>query len=265
MSGSRARRFVAGSWPYLRFRDFLLLAGRTNTWVFREDLARRYLAGEGIEIGALTRPLRVPPGVRVRYVDRMSRSELIQREGPLLQAVGVDPELMTEIDVIDDAERLEKFGDRSLDFVIANHVLEHVEDPIGALENLLRVVRPGGVLLLSLPDARHTFDAPRPRTTVDHLMRDHLEGPEGSRRQHYEEWARTIESLPEERIQDRVEEFAREQARHHFHVWELEDFLALLRALDLPYDLVHAQAYVEEFAVVLRRAAGRPPEAESPL
>lgn len=65
---------------------------------------------------------------------------------------------------------------------------------------------------------------------------------------------------PEEHVQARVEEFAREQARHHFHVWELEDFLALLHAVDLPCELVHAQAYVEEFAVMLRKTEGEAPK-----
>jgi predicted SAM-dependent methyltransferase len=251
----RLRRSVARSRAQLRFRDLVLAVGSGNLWVFREDLARRYLTGDGIEVGALTLPLRVPPGVRVRHVDRMSTADLVRVEGPSLRAAGLDPALIPEIDVVDDAERLAKFADRSVDFVIANHVLEHTEDPIGSLENLLRVIRPGGVLFLTLPDPRYTFDSDRSRTTVEHLLRDHAEGPEGSRRQHYEEWARAIERLPEERIPERVEEFARARARHHFHVWELEDFLGLLRAAELPCALVHAQAYLKEFAVILRRTA----------
>ena len=43
----------------------------------REDLARRYLAGNGIEIGASFWPLRVPPGAAVRYVDYVDRQTLV--------------------------------------------------------------------------------------------------------------------------------------------------------------------------------------------
>jgi SAM-dependent methyltransferase len=96
-------------------------------------------------------------------------------------------------DVVDDGTRLASFANASLDFVVANHMLEHVEDPIVALQHQLRVLRPGGVLYLTLPDARETFDAPRKRTTVEHLLRDHHEGPQVSRREHYEECARLIE------------------------------------------------------------------------
>jgi len=37
----------------------------------RRRLARLYLHGSGIEIGALHMPLWIPPGVTVRYVDRL--------------------------------------------------------------------------------------------------------------------------------------------------------------------------------------------------
>jgi SAM-dependent methyltransferase len=260
---SAAKRSVMRTRAYLRLRDVVVGAHRDNMPVIREDLARRYLAGAGIELGALTKPLRVPPGVRVRYVDRMSRADLLAQEGPELAARGLDLDAIPETDVVDDAGTLASFADASLDFVIANHVFEHLEDPIAGLENALRVLRPGGVLLLILPDARHTFDARRDRTTPEHLVRDHDEGPSVSRAGHYEEWATLIEGHAGAIAQRRVEEFARTDARHHFHVWELDDFLALLRALPLPCELLEARAYGIEFAVVLRRAA-RPAAAPPP-
>jgi predicted SAM-dependent methyltransferase len=248
-----ARRLAGRSPAQLRFRDVVLRAGKRNPWVVREDLARRYIVGSGIEIGALTTPLRVPPGVRVRHVDRMSREDLIGAEGPALVSAGLDPADIPDIDAVEDAAQLAGLADASVDFVIANHVLEHLEDPIEALHNALRVIRPGGILLLTLPDARHTFDARRAPTTVEHLVADHEDGPHTSRRAHYEEWARLIEGVPEAQVAARADEFARADARHHFHVWRLESFLAILLAVPFPAELIHAQAYLAEFAVVLRR------------
>jgi SAM-dependent methyltransferase len=227
----------------------VLLSGQDSQATFREDLARRYLRGDGIEIGPLHHPLRLPPGTRVRYVDVMSREQLLATH---TSAVYGDPRWVVGPDVIDDCERLGTFADASLDFVIANHVVEHTEDPIGALENLVRVLRPRGVLFLALPDARYTFDALRERTTVEHLLRDHNQGPQLSRRDHYHEWA-VVECLPNEKIPDRIDEFARDGARHHFHVWDLDGFLELLRALDLPASLELAQGHLDEFVVILRR------------
>jgi hypothetical protein len=48
--------------------------------------------------------------------------------------------------------------------------------PTVALGNMIRVLRPGGVLYLAVPDKRYTFDADRPVTPTDHLLRDHREG-----------------------------------------------------------------------------------------
>jgi predicted SAM-dependent methyltransferase len=233
-----------------RARDMLLRAGDGGDLAtFREDLARRYLRGEGIEIGALHRPLRLPPTARVRYVDVLSRDQLLAKH---TSAVYGNPRWVVETDVIDDGERLAAFADQSVDFVIANHMLEHTEDPIATLEHFIRVLRLGGILFLTLPDASHTFDALRPRTTLEHLVRDHRDGPEVSREEHYREWA-VVECVPEEGIPERVAQFAREETRHHFHVWELESFLELLRALHLPATLELAQRHVDEFAVILRR------------
>lgn len=235
-----------------RVRDVLLRASdRADMATFREDLARRYLRGDGIEIGALQRPLRLPRAARVRYVDVMSREQLLATHS---SAVYGNPRWVVNVDVIDDGERLEAFAEESVDFVVSNHILEHTEDPIAALENLVRVLRPGGILFVTLPDARHTFDVSRARTTVAHVLRDHREGPEISRYEHYLEWAR-VECLPEESVAERVAQFAREGTRHHFHVWELESFLELLRAIELPAALELAQKHLDEFAVILRRTA----------
>jgi SAM-dependent methyltransferase len=182
----------------------------------------------------------------------MSREELLEAWGDTYG----HPDLVVETTVIDDGERLASFGDGTVDFVIANHLLEHTEDPIAALESWVRVTRPGGVILITLPDARHTFDSVRPRTTVEHVIADHSDGPGRSREAHYAEWAETVERLPAEDVPRRVQELAAAKRREHFHVWELEGFLELLGALDLPVRLEVAQAIAPEFSVVLRRREG---------
>jgi GT2 family glycosyltransferase/glycosyltransferase involved in cell wall biosynthesis/SAM-dependent methyltransferase len=50
----------------------------------------------------------------------------------------------------EDVERL-SFGDTSFDLVVSNDVLEHVDDPQKALSEIFRVLRPGGVLLMTIP------------------------------------------------------------------------------------------------------------------
>src|SRR5687768_664147 len=50
------------------------------------------------------------------------------------------------------------FHDHSLDYVIASHVLEHVANPIAALAEWYRVVRPGGIIYLVVPNRLSAFD-----------------------------------------------------------------------------------------------------------
>jgi SAM-dependent methyltransferase len=123
-------------------RDVLLRATSTRD-VHREDLARRYLRGDGIEIGAMHKPLRMPSKASVRYVDTMTREELLACYGP---SNHFPAGWVVETDVVNDGQSLHTFADDSLDFIVANHMLEHTEDPIAALEAFLRVVRVEGVL-----------------------------------------------------------------------------------------------------------------------
>jgi SAM-dependent methyltransferase len=138
-------------------------------------------------------------------------------------------------------------------------MLEHVEDPIAALEHQLRVLKPGGVLYLTLPDAHHSFDSRRQRTTVEHLLRDHRDGPEVSRSEHYEECAHPIEGHDGESLTRRVREMETENLRPHFHVWEPVTFIGFLAALDLPFSLELLQAGAREFLVVIVRAHAKLP------
>ncbi len=46
------------------------------------------------------------------------------------------------------------FRDGELDFVVARHNLEHYVDPVKALQEWKRVLRPGGSLAVLVPDER---------------------------------------------------------------------------------------------------------------
>lgn len=68
---------------------------------------------------------------------------------------GDDPILPTvaRFDKADgDANHLSRYVAKAYDFVFASHVLEHMDDPRHALEEWLSVVRPGGYLVVIVPD-----------------------------------------------------------------------------------------------------------------
>ena len=192
----------------------------------REVIATIFLRGDGIEIGALHQPLRVPPAARVKYVDRMTVPELRRQYEEL---AGVP---LVETDIIDNGEQLSTIGGNTQDFVIANHFLEHCQNPMQTFQNLFRVLKAGGILYVAVPDKRFTFDADRPCTTVEHIMRDFSEGPEWSRRQHFEEWSRLVNKRAgEARVAEEVEHLLQIDYSIHFHVWRAAELLELLVAV----------------------------------
>lgn len=231
----------------------------------REAVADRYLAGSGIEIGALQNPLRLSARARVKYVDRMSNEDLWTHY-PELKGQRLVP-----VDIIDDGERLLTFPDGGLDFIVANHFLEHCEDPIQTLESFARVLRPGGVTYLAIPDKRYTFDKHRTPTPLEHLIRDHEEGPVRSRHGHFEEWVRFVQPeaqqqpVTETEVRRRVEDLERMNYSIHFHAWRPEDFREFLEyiAAHLPLRIELFASAGMEMLVVLRREDDRPAPAAS--
>lgn len=222
------------------------LYGRT-----RRRIGERFLRGDGLEIGALHSPFPVPDGARVRYVDRYTTAEL-REEYPELAG-----EQLTTVDIVDDGETLATIPDGTLDFVIASHVLEHTQDPIGTLRHHLRVLRPGGIVLLALPDRRHGIDELRSPTSLEHVLADHEHGPQRSRAEHYLEWAELVDlplgNVAPEAVGAHAARLEGGGYSIHFHAWTREEFLAQLPAFGLPATVVAARQNLHEFLVVLRR------------
>lgn len=70
-----------------------------------------------------------------------------------------------------DAQKLENVDDASFDFLFSSHCLEHVRDPVEALGNWIRVIRPGGHLVISVPDEDLYEQGVWPSTfNTDHKM-----------------------------------------------------------------------------------------------
>lgn len=75
---------------------------------------------------------------------------------------------------IDEATDLSHFRSGSYDCVISSNCLEHVANPLKALREWSRVIRPGGYLLLILPNKAANFDHRRAVTPFQHLLGDFL-------------------------------------------------------------------------------------------
>ncbi len=89
----------------------------------------RYFIGAGIDIGGKPDPL-------ARYVSQFSGMTSVRTW-----------------DIEDgDAQLLSDIPDNSYDFGVASHSLEHMVDVVEALKNWLRIIKPGGYLVITIPD-----------------------------------------------------------------------------------------------------------------
>ncbi len=226
-------------------------------------LLGRFLAGDGIELGPGHNPFPLRyPGTAVRYVDRWKPDE---NEG-LFPEVGEGanfpvPDIVTDLNV----DGLSILDDASEDFVIASHVLEHLADPIAQLAEIHRVLRPGGVAMILLPDRRLTFDRARQGTTLEHLLADHAAGMQVPDDAHLEEFLIYTEGWNNERdAAKRDATFEHHRLRSfHVHCWTQEEFLPVLRhsitAMNMSWELVDAMLVDDvpgsiEYGFVLRRS-----------
>ena len=111
---------------------------------------------ERMRFRAASRLARVPAGAAV--LDIGCRDGGLRRwlpPGVRYQGMDITPEFAGPDIVIRDVSDGIPFGDGVFDHVFCIEVLEHVPNPFGALAEIHRVLRPGGVLVLSVPNPYH--------------------------------------------------------------------------------------------------------------
>jgi SAM-dependent methyltransferase len=128
----------------------------------------------GLEIGALNCPMLRPPEARIRYVDHTDQATLREKYA---NEAGVRPEDIVPVDAVwGDHTLAECFPGEQFDYVIASHVMEHVPDAVGWMAEIASVLRPGGQLIMALPDRRYSFDLERRDTSLADWVDNHLRG-----------------------------------------------------------------------------------------
>lgn len=124
-----------------------------------------------LEIGALDEPS-LPERRGVRYMDCFSAEHLRARHQKTANRVA---SRIVDVDYVLTEKRFSGKVAERFDVVIANHVIEHIPDPITWLRELAAVTKDGGVLFLAVPDRNYTFDYLRPESTAVDLLRAHEE------------------------------------------------------------------------------------------
>lgn len=133
--------------------DFGINEGRIpNSLSNREDFANMAATrGSVLELGPFTNP--VVHHQNAQYADVLNTEQLRARAVTL----GLDPETVPNIDWVVEPRDLESIGTR-FQSVISSHVVEHQPDLVGHLQQVGRIMSPGGSYFVIIPDLRYCFD-----------------------------------------------------------------------------------------------------------
>lgn len=219
-----------------------------------------WLKGTGLEVGALHEPAVLPAECVVEYFDVIDAAEAARRFPE------IDPARLVTVNHLGDLDHdgLAQFDAGHFDFVIMSHVLEHVANPIRVIEEAFRITRPGGMVVLTIPDKDYTFDRPRAITPFAHLWDDYCRNVRENSDEHYLDFLRFVGphvfAEPPENLPGHLQ-WVRGR-REHAHVWDsaacrafLHEALARLR---IPARLRHesngAENRIEYFSVWEKRA-----------
>ncbi|MDQ2926998.1 MAG: class I SAM-dependent methyltransferase [Caldimonas sp.] len=184
--------------------------------------------GTGIEIGGPTKLFRrdLPVYAVAKSVDGVNFAATTMWEGRLAEGqtyrylkgrVGRQ--------YVCDATDLARIPPATYDFVLSSNNLEHIANPLKALAEWLRILRPGGHLLLVLPRRESNFDHRREITAFGHLLDDYAAGTTEHDLTHLEEildrhdYAMTPEAGDRETLERRGRTNFENRGLHH-HVFD---------------------------------------------
>lgn len=128
-------------------------------------LAHLFLDGlSGLEIGGSAHN---SFGLDTKNVDYTNKMDTIYK----IEEIKWCGEAMP-VDVIAPGDKL-PFPNKSQDFIISSHVLEHFPDPIKALKEWYRVIKEGGYIFMIIPHKNRMFDKNKKRTKLIELIARH--------------------------------------------------------------------------------------------
>jgi len=126
-----------------------------------------------LEIGAFDNAtFRIDAGDDVKYLDYFSREELFSayKDNPRRNM-----SRLVDVDFVVKGPTFSEAVGGPYDLFVGNHVVEHVPDLVGWLNQIEKVLDADGYVFLAVPDKRFTFDYYKPITTWSDVVRAHKE------------------------------------------------------------------------------------------
>tara|TARA_B110000263_G_C15213232_1_gene466273 strand:- start:63 stop:836 length:774 start_codon:yes stop_codon:yes gene_type:complete len=197
------------------------LIAKTNYRLRHRKIAYKRLSGRGLEIGAMHHPAKLDSSCKVEYCDVISAADAVKHFPEVGKVKFVEVDHLINLDT----QCLSSFRDSTYDFVIMNHVIEHIANPIRVIEDTFRILCPSGKLVLGVPDKRFNYDSARDLTSFNHFWREYQDQVTAVEDDHYLDFLRAVHPATlalREKIQIHLDH-ARER-REHAHVWDSSSF-----------------------------------------
>jgi 2-polyprenyl-3-methyl-5-hydroxy-6-metoxy-1,4-benzoquinol methylase len=213
------------------------------------------LKGNGLEIGGLNNPLIIPKECTIKYLDIEEASDI---KSSFIELNNIN---LVKTDYIGDVGKsnVMNITNTEFDFIIMNHVIEHVANPIQAIKNVWSGIKEGGQLVISVPDKNYTFDKDRPISTFEHILSDYYRGMTDVIDEHYIDFLSYV--CPEvfsssEKFTDALSSVRKR--REHVHVWDSISFrnhlVRMLNILGVNYSIIFESSGdhngIEYFAII---------------
>lgn len=255
------------SWKHLATR--IAHPNRAHYQDRRRGFLERYVSldkSRGLEFGAFDLPT-VPSTIGDSAIaDVRSECHLSERfQVPLDEICPVDCIVEPGIPLSDQI-------DVRFDYVVLCHVLEHIPDVIGMMNQLTGLLVDGGILFIALPDKRQTPDVARSSTTLARLIERNLSRVRAAslseiaefslawRSESREEYLRSPRSF----FESVTHELEHGEPDVHCNVWQDDEFFDQMRDLiradyldGLEIIGTHpAQDPFNEFYIAFRRCFG---------
>ena len=128
----------------------------------------------GLEIGPSYNPVAPKSqGYNVETVDYICAADLKQK---YRDNSTIDISLIEEVDYVTDGQRITSvIKNKSYDYIIASHVIEHVTDIISFIQDCESLLKEDGVLILAVPDKKFCFDIFQSLTSTGDVIQAYLE------------------------------------------------------------------------------------------
>ncbi|HVW01798.1 MAG TPA: methyltransferase domain-containing protein [Planctomycetaceae bacterium] len=244
------------------------LIGVRRAWAYAalvRTVERGVRGHVGLEIGGPSPLFAHDGGIPVypfaRRLDNCNFSRLTVWEGPVTEGntFHFHEERGSGWQFVCEATDLHEIANQTYDFVVSSHTLEHIANPLRALEEWLRVLKDGGLLVIVVPHRDGTFDHRREITPLDHMVEDYDRSTREDDLTHLDEILKLhdLERDPPAGEFEAFGERSRENLHYrclHHHVFSTRSLIMLLNYAGI--QLLHVEALLPYHIIAVARKGG---------